>query len=201
MFHVKHISVQSCQNEKLLAYAKLLQQYNQRINLLSRRTIESGFEDHIQECLIFASLDLSEHDSIVDWGTGGGLPAIPLAIMCPDVKIYAVDAVEKKILAVKAFKRALDLPNVHPWHGRAEKFDVPIHCSVSRATTSLVNLWAWHSRVAHPDGVLYCMKGGDVTEERKALKVKYPLTEITEMPLKERERAVLRVKLPSVEHC
>jgi len=201
MFHVKHISVQSCQNEKLTAYAKLLQKYNQRINLLSRRTVDLGFEEHIQECLAFADLQFSTHDVIVDWGTGGGLPAIPLAIIWPEVKIYAVDAAEKKILAVRAFKRALDLPNLYPWHGRAEKFTVPIHYSISRATTSLVNLWEWHSRVAPLDGgVLYCMKGGDITEEKKDLKVKYPQTEITEMPLQQKCRVVLRVKCPSVEH-
>jgi len=195
---VKHVSVKSWQHSKLLDYAKLLQRYNQRVNLLSRRTTESGYEDRIQECLEFVGLRLSEHDSIVDWGTGGGLPAIPLAIMLPEVKVYAVDAVEKKILAVKVFKRELDLPNLHPWHGQAEKFSTPIHCSVSRATTSLVNLWEWHSRVASSQGVLYCMKGGDLTAERKALKLKYPLAEVTEMPVQEMFRVVLRVKLESI---
>ena len=194
MFHVKHFQVQSWQQEKLSAYAELLQNTNQRVNLLSRRTMGKGFSAHIQECLAFVRCQFPSGSSLADWGTGGGLPAIPLAIMFPDVKVYAVDSIQKKILAVKAFKRELDLSNLHPWHGRAEKFSFTITNSVSRATTSLHILWEWHTRSATPGGALYCLKGGDLKAEQKTLERADPTARIKLMPVPSTSRVVVRVR-------
>ncbi|MCY3594971.1 MAG: 16S rRNA (guanine(527)-N(7))-methyltransferase RsmG [Bacteroidetes bacterium] len=196
MFHVKHfpLPIQPWQQEKLRSFANLLQNYNKRLNLLSRRTTTGGFIEHIQECLAFIEQPFTAGSSLADWGTGGGLPAIPMAVMLPDVKVYAIDAAQKKIHAVKAFQRELDLPNLYPWHGRAEEFPFEIQCSVSRATASLRTLWKWHTRVATSEGVLYCLKGGDLGAEQRDLETAFPAVEIKQMPVPGSSRFVVRVR-------
>ena len=200
MFHVKqlHFELQSQQREKLLAFAQLLQQYNRRLNLVSRRTTDRGFLRHIQECLALAAYRFEKGSSLVDWGTGGGLPAIPLAIVFPEVTVYAVDAVQKKIFAINTFKRQLDLPNLQPWHGRAESFEHRINNSVSRATAPLCTLWGWHERAAVQDwtelGALYCLKGGDLSVELEALRKANSSVQVKIKPVPQTTRVVVQVK-------
>jgi 16S rRNA (guanine527-N7)-methyltransferase len=165
--------------EKLDAYASLLERYNQRINLISRESVRDLRVQHLVHCLSIAYRSFPAGASVVDWGTGGGLPAIPLAIAFPEVDVYAVDSVGKKVRAVRTFARRLDLDNCFPWEGRAENWTGSAHYSVSRATAPLADLWRWHRRVAHApsDPVpadawtpgLVCLKGGDLTEEIAAL--------------------------------
>lgn len=200
MFHVKqlHLELQIQQREKLSAFAQLLQQYNRRLNLVSRRTTNRGFLQHIQECLALAAFRFEKGSSLVDWGTGGGLPAIPLAIVFPEVTVYAVDAVQKKIFAVNSFKRQLDLPNLQPWHGRAERFVHRINHSVSRATAPLCTLWGWHERAAIQDrngpGALYCLKGGDLSAELEALRKANSSVHVKIKPISETTRVVVHVR-------
>lgn len=200
MFHVKqlHLRLQTQQREKLSAFAKLLQQYNERLNLVSRRTTDRGFMRHIQECLALAAYRFEKGSSLVDWGTGGGLPAIPLAIAFPEVTVYAVDAVQKKIFAVNSFKRQLDLPNLQPWHGRAESFVHRINNSVSRAAAPLCTLWGWHERAAIQDrnelGALYCLKGGDLSDELEALRKANSSVQVKIKPVPETTRVVVQVR-------
>ncbi len=200
MFHVKqlHLRLQTQQREKLSAFAKLLQQYNGRLNLVSRRTTDRGFMRHIQECLALAAYRFEKGSSLVDWGTGGGLPAIPLAIAFPEVTVYAVDAVQKKIFAINSFKRQLDLPNLQPWHGRAESFVHRINNSVSRATAPLCTLWGWHERAAIQDrnvrGALYCLKGGDLNDELVALRKANSNVQVKIKPVPETTRVVVQVR-------
>lgn len=205
MFHVKqlHLGLQSQQHEKLFAFARLLQQYNRRLNLVSRRTTDRGFLRHIQECLALAAYRFENGSSLVDWGTGGGLPAIPLAIVFPEVTVHAVDAVQKKIFAINTFKRQLDLPNLQPWHGRAERFVHRINHSVSRATAPLCTLWGWHERAAIQDtnglGALYCLKGGDLSAELEELRKANSSVQVEIKPVPETTRVVVQVRqlLPS----
>ena len=200
MFHVKqlHFGLQTQQREKLFAFAQLLLQYNRRLNLVSRRTTDRGFLRHIQECLALAACRFEKGSSLVDWGTGGGLPAIPLAIVFPEVTVYAVDAVQKKIFAINTFKRQLDLPNLQPWHGRAESFVHRINNSVSRATASLCTLWGWHKRAAIQDrtelGALYCLKGGDLSAELEALRKANSSVQVKIKPVPETTRVVVQVR-------
>ena len=120
-------------------------------------------------------------------GSGGGLPAIPLAAAFPAVTVHAVDAVEKKIQAVRTMGRRLGLDNLHPWHGRAEAWPGGAVFSVSRATAPLVDLWTWHVRIrraadrageGHWRPGLVCLKGGDLGDEIAALRDAYPLVEV-----------------------
>jgi len=200
MFHVKqlHLGLETQQREKLSAFAKLLQQYNGRLNLVSRRTTDRGFMRHVQECLALAAYRFEKGSSLVDWGTGGGLPAIPLAIVFPEVTVYAVDAVQKKIFAINSFKRQLNLPNLQPWHGRAESFGYNINNSVSRAAASLCTLWSWHERAAIQDrnelGALYCLKGGDLSAELEALRKANSNVQVKIKPVPETARVVVQVR-------
>lgn len=196
MFHVKHSAffIQPWQQEKLLAYAELLKTYNHLLNLVSRRTREDEFIGHIQECLALAAYPFDTKSSLADWGSGAGLPAIPLAIVRPDVNVYAVDSVQKKILSINAFRRKLDLSNLFTWHGRAENFPSKIKYSVSRGVAPLHTLWNWHLRSATPGGALYCLKGGDLNAERAALEKMDPNAHVKLMPVPGTSRIVVQVK-------
>ncbi len=158
---------------KLRAYADLLRFYNTRINLVSREEEPFILDRHVAHCLYLGTRSFPLGSTVVDWGTGGGLPLIPLAILFPGVRFIGVDGVEKKILAVRQMLRTLDLPNGEGWHGRAEAFSTQHSHSVSRATASLRTLWGWHAPNAEPveapasywPAGLICLKGGDLADE------------------------------------
>jgi 16S rRNA (guanine527-N7)-methyltransferase len=131
-------------------------------------------------CLTLTVRDFPDGCTIVDWGTGGGLPAIPLAICEPEVTVVGVDSVGKKVRAVRTIARRLGLENCFTWNGRAEEWAGEAHYSVSRATAPLATLWRWHRRVAvsrddapgndaWPPGLL-ALKGGDLSNEIAALR-------------------------------
>src|SRR5690606_41790758 len=112
------------------------------------RSEERLFERHILHSLSLTFRKFPAGSTVVDWGTGGGLPAVPLAIVFSDVRIHAVDSVRKKVQAVRTMARRLGLENLDTWHGRAEAYPGDADFSVSRATASLSVLWSWHARVA-----------------------------------------------------
>ena len=187
------------QREQLAAYRDLLLRTNRTINLVSRDvTVEDLWTHHLLHCLALTLLDFPAGARLVDWGTGGGLPALPVAICFPKVAVHAVDTVGKKVRAVEAFARRLGVSNVHPWHGRAETFPRPIDYSISRATAPLADLWTWHAEVAAPSSALsetvggdtsywpiglICLKGGDLTDEVQALHAVAPKTIVDLEPL------------------
>jgi 16S rRNA (guanine527-N7)-methyltransferase len=187
------------QRALLKAFASALLEHNRRVNLISRADEEHVFERHILHSLALASRRFPSGSTIVDWGTGGGLPAIPLAIAFPDCRFVAVDAIEKKINAVRAIGRRLRLDNLETLHGRAEQFSESLDYSVSRATAPLSDLWSWHVRTARSARVeeegcwnrgLLCLKGGDLKDEiSRACRIdpdlevaKYRLVELYEAP-------------------
>ncbi len=172
------------QREKLEAFGALLAAFNRKVNLVSRETIGQFEERHLVHALALAHRAFPPGSVVVDWGTGGGLPAIPLAIRFPDVTFHAVDAVEKKVHAVRTMARRLGLKNLTVWHERAEKWSEKAHYSVSRATAPLVDLWRWHRAARLPLNVdpgpgvwspgLVCLKGGDLNEEIDVLRQAFP---------------------------
>ena len=166
------------QREKISAYESLLERFNRRVNLVSPESAERIRTEHVRHSLSLTRREFPDGVSIVDWGTGGGLPAIPLAIAFPGVTVYAVDSVGKKVRAVRTFARRLELENLFAWNGRAEEWTGRAHYSVSRATAPLSDLWTWHSRVVEPveehgTGMwppgLICLKGGSLTSESQDL--------------------------------
>lgn len=182
------------QLEKLEAYEEQLLRFNQRVNLISPETEGDFRTRHLLHCLTLTARDFPAGSTIVDWGTGGSLPAIPLAICFPEVTVVGVDSVGKKVRAVRTMVRRLGLGNCFAWKGRAENWDEEAHYSVSRATAPLVDLWHWHRRVAAGlDGPtdktewgagLLALKGGDLRDEIADLRSADPDVEIERHRLK-----------------
>lgn len=182
------------QCEQLNQYEQLLRRFNQKINLISPDTEPHIRERHILHSLALTGRGVPPGSRIVDWGTGGGLPAIPLAISFPDIEVFAVDSVGKKVKAVRTMARRLGLDNLFAWDGRAERWTGSAHYSVSRATAPLADLWGWHCRVVDPEVPpsdrdvwapgLICLKGGDLSSEIADLRAEYPHVGVEQHPLK-----------------
>ena len=177
----------NAQRATLGAYVAELARVNRRVNLVARGATAADLERHVRHCLALAERPFPGGAVVVDWGTGGGLPAIPLAVAFPDVRFVAVDAVGKKTEAVRLFARRLGVGNVEVWNGRAEAYDGPTpHYAVSRATAPLADLWGWFARVREPLAAppeawapgLVCLKGGDLTDEVAALREAFPETAV-----------------------
>lgn len=161
------------QVEQLQALDGLYREWNEKINVISRKDIDSLYEKHILHSLsIAATVELPDGLQVLDLGTGGGFPGIPLAIFFPGVKFHLVDSIGKKIKVVQAVAEGLGLKNVTTAHSRVEdiknrKFDLV----VSRAVAPLGDLWRWSKpllKKAGPNGGpngLICLKGGDLTQE------------------------------------
>jgi 16S rRNA (guanine527-N7)-methyltransferase len=176
------------QRQQLNAFEEMLCRFNDRVNLISPDSERHFQTQHLLHCLTLTLHDFPDGSTIVDWGTGGGLPAIPLAICFPEVTVVGVDSVGKKCRAVRTMARRLGLDNCYAWAGRAEDWDGEAHYSVSRATAPLATLWEWHQRVAipldqppaddeWPQGLL-TLKGGDLREEIEALQAATPEAEL-----------------------
>jgi 16S rRNA (guanine527-N7)-methyltransferase len=194
------------QQDQLRTYAGLLRTFNQKINLISRENEAYIWERHVLHCLNLAAKPFPDGADVADWGTGGGLPAIPLAICFPGVTFHAVDSVGKKIQAVQAMARRLGLTNLHAWNTRAEQWTGQAHYSVSRATAPLLDLWSWHVRVRQPlpfdppagawQPGLICLKGGDLTEEIASLRSAHPDAEVVTTQLYfDKEKQTMQEKL------
>lgn len=182
------------QEALLQEFAEHLARFNATHNLVSRMSTRDILDRHVRHCLYLARRGFPAGATVVDWGTGGGLPAIPLALLFPEVHVVAVDAVEKKIMVVRAIARRLGLANLEAWHGRAEAWPGRTHYSVSRATAPLATLWSWHHRVAEPFDLidpscwspgLVCLKGGDLANEIADLSNRFPATQVIQQPLED----------------
>ncbi len=191
------ISLTEDQERLLREYARMLFDVNKQFNLISREDTNQVLGRHIAHCLCIAKQNIRKGAKVVDWGSGGGLPAIPLAIVWPDIEILAVDSIGKKTRAVDLFCRRLGIKNCRSWHGRAEQAEGSFHYSVSRATAPLADLWQWHQRVeTSPSNLevevpssnvwapgLICLKGGDLQEEIRVMNHKFPDLETRVQPL------------------
>lgn len=180
------------QRDRLDAFAAELARVNRHVNLVSPATVPETRERHLVHSLALAHRAFPPGATVVDWGSGGGLPAVPLALRFPETRFVAVDAVRKKSEAVRLFARRLGLDNLTAWNGRAEAWDGRAQYAVSRATAPLTDLWGWFARVRAPlDGVpdgcwapgLVCLKGGDLTEEIAALHIAFPGLAVATTPL------------------
>jgi len=148
--------------------------WNEKINVISRKDIGSLYEKHVLHSLAIAKvIRFGGGTKILDVGTGGGFPGIPLAILFPEVSFHLVDSVGKKIKVVQAVAEALGLTNVVAEQIRAEQLAGKYDFVVSRAVTTLPDFVKWirknisaDHRNAMPNGILY-LKGGDLAEELK----------------------------------
>ena len=160
--------------------------WNAQINVISRKDIEELYERHVLHSLGIAKIcTFKPGEQVLDVGTGGGFPGIPLAILFPETQFHLVDSIGKKIKVVKEVASALGLENLKADHLRAEQIKDQYHFIISRAVTRLGEFYPWirgkfkkESINAIPNGILY-LKGGDLAEEIKESKLKaelYPLS-------------------------
>lgn len=170
------------QTEQFSQLGELYKEWNAKINVISRKDIDSLYERHVLHSLAIAAMfDFPAGCEIIDIGTGGGFPGVPLAIFFPEVKFHLVDSIGKKLKIIEAVKEAIDLPNVTTQHTRAEdiknrKFDFV----VSRAVAPLKDLWTWGKPLLKSSKFtltndkgekeelksgLICLKGGDLAKE------------------------------------
>ena len=185
--------------EQFKALLPLYADWNQRINVISRTDMEHFYTRHVVHSMGIAKTQAFQAGAkILDVGTGGGFPGIPLAILFPEVQFTLVDSIGKKIKVVKAVANALELKNVNAFHQRAEDVESVFDFVVSRAVTRMERFVPWvekkistnqkHSRT---NGILY-LKGGDLKEELAAFPKAetYNLSHYFEAPFFETKKVV-----------
>lgn len=187
------------QRESLAALGPFYAHWNARINLISRRDMELFYLRHVLHSLGIALVGrLPEQTTVLDVGTGGGFPGIPLAILRPDSHFHLVDSIQKKTRVVEAAVAELGLSNVTVAHQRAEKVKGPYDFVVSRAVTQMPRFIAWirHvwsaevSRGTVPGGLL-ALKGGDLSQELSSIPHRlYALEQHFEEPFFETKKVV-----------
>lgn len=162
------------QQEQYRQLGELYPHWNTQINVVSRKDIDKLYLHHVLHSLGIAKFtNFVPGTRILDVGTGGGFPGIPLAILFPEVQFHLVDSIGKKIKVVRSVAETLGLENVEADHIRAEQLDEKYDFVVSRAVTRLVDFYPWVAnkfRKKHQNaianGILY-LKGGDLAEELK----------------------------------
>lgn len=168
------------QIEKLEALYDLYLHWNAQINVISRKDMDNFDERHVLHSLAIAKvMEFAPGSKVLDIGTGGGFPGIPLAILFPEVDFHLVDSIGKKIKVVNEVAEALELKNVRTSHERAENIKEQYDFVVSRAVTRMNKFMPWVrgkflSRKLNPlhNGILY-LKGGDIHEELNEVNSKH----------------------------
>lgn len=200
------------QIRQLEALEQVYQEWNAQINVISRKDIGSLYEKHVLHSLSIAAVfDFPPGSQVIDIGTGGGFPGIPLAIFFPETQFQLVDSIAKKLKVVDAVAKSLSLTNISTQHIRAEeiksrKFDI----AISRAVASLKDLWFWSRPLLRPQNIrvdqenpdalprasgLICLKGGDLHVEISESGTRPKIHEIFDLFPEEsfREKYILQV--------
>ncbi|HEX8278050.1 MAG TPA: 16S rRNA (guanine(527)-N(7))-methyltransferase RsmG [Segetibacter sp.] len=161
------------QLEQFAALEELYKDWNSKINVISRKDIESLYLKHVLHSLAIAAVvEFEPGTQIIDIGTGGGFPGIPLAIFFPEVHFHLVDSIAKKLKVINEIAGAVGLKNVTTQHIRAEEIkNRQFDFAVSRAVAPIKDLWKWGyplikkgNKQALPNGLI-CLKGGDLVQE------------------------------------
>ncbi len=187
---------------KLDQYVLLLLDWNKKINLISRKDEENVWESHILASVsILFKLRFPDAAKVIDIGSGGGLPGIPLRILVPNLTCTLVDATQKKINAVKEIIHQLGLTKIEAIWGRAEelnrdkKLNAQYDIAISRAVGPMVDLVKWSKPFLKlhepkqfdnkciPPGSIVMLKGGDLSQEVAQLKTKFKIKQLSIIPL------------------
>ena len=169
------------QEQRFAALDGLYREWNAKINVISRKDIDNVYSHHVLHSLAIAKYLQEEglwnqfaRSTVLDLGTGGGFPGIPLAILFPDAKFTLCDSVGKKTIVAQAVASALGLENVQVVNARAESLPNKFDWVVSRAVASLTDFYPW-VKGKFTKGILY-LKGGDVNEEICTVMARHPST-------------------------
>ena len=186
------------QREQFEQLESVYTEWNEKINVISRKDMDALYEKHVLHSLGIAKImPFAAGTKVLDIGTGGGFPGIPLAILFPEVEFLLVDSIGKKITVVNAVIEALGLKNVRTVHGRAEKIKEKFHFIVSRAVTQMPEFLRWtkgkfekEQMNAKHNGVLY-LNGGDLAEELAGIKCEiFELKKVFDEPFFETKKVV-----------
>ena len=162
--------------KQFLELKELYEYWNAQINVISRRNISELYTNHVLHSLAIAKvIQFKTGTKVLDIGTGGGFPGIPLAILFPETEFLLVDSIGKKIKVVNEVSSVIDLSNIRTMYDRAENINETFDFVVSRAVTNMTDFRKWvkgkfnkiHSNTLN-NGILY-LKGGDLTEEFKGI--------------------------------
>ncbi len=170
------------QYKQIKALGELYSDWNAKINVISRKDMAHFYERHVLHSIAIAKvIQFNPDTQILDVGTGGGFPGVPLAILFPDVSFHLVDSIGKKIKVVQEVSNALELTNLSAEHARAEQVSGQFDFVVSRAVTRLAEFYPWVQNKFNKksfndldNGILY-LKGLDLMEEFDQLKKPYQL--------------------------
>lgn len=166
------------QRDQIQRLFPLYEEWNAQINVISRKDLEHFYERHVLHSLAIAKLvNFAPGTRVLDVGTGGGFPGIPLAILFPQCHFHLVDSIGKKIKVVQEVSQALGLNNVEASHSRVEELKSQYHFVVNRAVAAMPLLVSWVRKLISkeqfnpvPNGII-SLKGGDLTEELSDLNV------------------------------
>jgi 16S rRNA (guanine527-N7)-methyltransferase len=186
------------QIEQFTDLQQLYEHWNAQINVISRKNMDTLYTNHILHSLAIAKvIQFEKGTKILDIGTGGGFPGIPLAILFPEVDFLLVDSIGKKIKVVNEVSNAIGLTNVIALHERAENIKDPFDFVVSRAVTNMTDFKKWvkgkfnntHNNTLN-NGILY-LKGGDLSEELRGISYsKYEIADFFEEEFFETKKVI-----------
>jgi 16S rRNA (guanine527-N7)-methyltransferase len=181
-------SISPVQLEQFEQLPVLYAEWNEKINVVSRKDIDNLMLHHVLHSLAIAKfIGFKDGTEILDVGTGGGFPGIPLAILFPNSQFTLIDSIGKKIKVVNGVAESLGLSNVVAIHGRAEDLEQDFEFIVSRAVTRLTPFYYWVHKKVSPNHFhtmrngLICLKGGDLEEELAEFGKKHKLHELYEV--------------------
>jgi len=165
-------SLTDAQNQQFLQLSSLYEKWNAKINVISRKDISKLYTNHILHSLAIAKvIQFKEGTKVLDLGTGGGFPGIPLAIFFPETDFILLDSIGKKIKVVNEISNALGLENVQTLNDRAENLEEKFDFIVSRAVANISEFRKWvngrfnkKNKNMMDNGIIY-LKGGDITAE------------------------------------
>lgn len=178
----------SRQQEQFMLAAEAYREWNQKINVISRKDMDELFAHHFAHSLFITKhFQFPAGTKLMDVGTGGGFPGVPLAIFFPESEFLLVDSIGKKLRVIEEVCREAGIQNVTTKHSRIEDIKVKVDVVTGRAVTTLGTFWNWvrpslipATQRKGPGGLLY-LKGGDLTEELKEIPHKtsvYPMQSV-----------------------
>lgn len=174
-------SLSPLQKEQFEKLYPLYKEWNEKINVISRKDIDELYVHHVLHALSIAELVSFENvHTVLDIGTGGGFPGIPLAILFPEIQFHLVDSIGKKITVVNAVAESLGLQNVKAEQARAEQIKGKYDIVMCRAVTQLTEFYGWIAKNLKPDSEVVCLKGGDLSEEINTFRQQYRSKKVKE---------------------